>query len=128
MVLKEGDRIALTKKVRERQTYEYADASGDHNLIHVDEDFAKSAGFKGVILQGLCTMAFVAQSLTDAQGDPASLKKLRVRFSGVVYPGDEIKVKGEVKKIEGGKAEVEIFAENQNGEKVITRGLSILEV
>jgi len=44
--------------VTKDQSLRYADASGDNNPIHVDEGVAKAAGLPGLILQGLCTMAF----------------------------------------------------------------------
>ena len=60
----------------------YADASGDHNPIHLDEAVAKSVGFKGVIAHGLSSLALVASTF------PQPPKKLQVRFAKPVYPGD----------------------------------------
>lgn len=78
--------------VDEDQTYRYRDASGDVNPIHVDEDFARSVGLPGIILHGLCTMAMTSQAVirTVADGDPARLKRLAVRFSGNVLPGNDV--------------------------------------
>ena len=42
------------------QTYRYAEASGDPMQIHLDEEFAKSVGLPGIIIHGLCTMAFTS--------------------------------------------------------------------
>jgi len=77
-------------KVTDDQPARYAEASGDHNPPHVSEDFAKAIGFRTVILQGLCTMAFTSKAVIDelCAGDPTKLKRLKVRFSKVVYPGD----------------------------------------
>lgn len=77
-------------KVTPDQPHRYAEASGDHNRPHVDEAFAQSIGYRGVFLQGLCTMAFGSKAIIDelAGGQPSRLKRLRVRFSKVVYPGD----------------------------------------
>lgn len=79
-------------KVDPRQPSIYASASGDHNPPHVDEDFAKSIGFRGVILQGLCTMAFASQPVVNelCEGDSRRLMRLKGRFSNVVYPGDTL--------------------------------------
>ncbi|MFN2388499.1 MAG: MaoC family dehydratase N-terminal domain-containing protein, partial [Actinomycetota bacterium] len=46
-----------TTKVDEDQTHRYAEASGDHNPIHIDEATARMAGLPGIILHGMCTMA-----------------------------------------------------------------------
>ncbi len=62
----------------------YSGPSGDTNPIHLDEGMAKSVGFKGVILQGLCTLALAARAL------PKDLERLEVRFAKPVYPGDTL--------------------------------------
>src|SRR6266540_2325853 len=62
--------------------------------IHVDDDFAKSVGLSGIIAHGLCTMAMCSQAVirTVADGDPARLKRLAVRFAANVVPGHDILV------------------------------------
>ena len=74
------------------QTYRYAQASGDLNPIHTDENMAKLAGLPGIIVHGLCTMAFTSKVVIDhlCHGDPRRLKRLRVRFSRPVFPGQTI--------------------------------------
>ena len=74
------------------QTSRYAAASGDLNPIHVDANVAKMAGLPGIIVHGLCTMAFTAKVIVDGlcDGDPTRLKRLAVRFSRPVFPGDTI--------------------------------------
>jgi acyl dehydratase len=74
------------------QTYRYSDASGDKVPIHLDEEFAKNVGFPGIIIHGLCTMAFTSWAAIEqlAAGDPARLKRLAVRFSKPVFPGQTI--------------------------------------
>ena len=74
------------------QTYRYSEASGDMVPIHLDEDIARSVGLPGIIIHGLCTMAFTswASILNLADGDPRRLKRLAVRFSKPVLPGETI--------------------------------------
>jgi acyl dehydratase len=74
------------------QTYRYSDASGDTVPIHLDEEFAKSVGLPGIIIHGLCTMAFTSWAAVEnlAGGDTARLRRLAVRFSKPVLPGQEI--------------------------------------
>ena len=74
------------------QTYRYSDASGDTVPIHLDEEFAKSVGLPGIIIHGLCTMAFTSWAAIQnlAAGDPTRLKRLAVRFSKPVLPGEEV--------------------------------------
>ena len=91
--------FTASMKVLRGQTYIYAEPSGDHNPIHVDPDFAVKVGLPGIILQGLCTMAFVQKAVIDnaAGGDPTKLKKLKVRFSRNVLPGDTVSTSGWLK-------------------------------
>lgn len=123
--LKVGDEIpALKKYVEKYQPIIYAGASGDFNPIHIDPEFGKAVGLGGNILQGLCTMAFVAQANTNWLGDPSLLKKLKVRFASPVKPDDTIVVKGKIAKKKGEKITIELWAENQKGELVITNAFS----
>ena len=78
-------------------TKRYADASGDMNPIHIDEQFAKSVGLPGCILHGLWTMAQVARAHSAvADGDPRALRRLRVQFRGLGFPEQEVVVSSTV--------------------------------
>jgi acyl dehydratase len=88
-----GEPVAtFTVHVDDDQTYRYRDASGDTMPIHVDDDFAKSVGLPGIIVHGLCTMAMCSQAVvkTVAGGDPSRLRRLAVRFSKPVIPGNDV--------------------------------------
>lgn len=88
-----GEPVAtVTQTIDADQTFRYAEASGDRNPIHVDENVAKMAGLPGIIVHGLCTMAFTSRAMIDqlCDGDPTRLKRLRVRFSRPVRPGQTI--------------------------------------
>jgi len=76
----------------EDQTFRYSPASGDPMPIHLDEDFAKSVGLPGIIIHGLCTMAFtsVAAIKTASPEDPTRLTRLAVRFNKPALPGQTI--------------------------------------
>jgi len=74
------------------QAARYAEASGDRNPIHIDEAVAKRAGLPGVILHGLCTMAFAARDLLAhyAPDQPEKLRRIVVRFARPVFPGQTL--------------------------------------
>lgn len=67
--------------------------SGDYNPLHIDPGVAQLAGFQRPILHGLCTYGVVGRALLSAiaNNDPARLKKMNVRFSAPVYPGETIR-------------------------------------
>jgi len=74
------------------QTYRYAEASGDPMPIHTDDALAKSMGLPGIIIHGLCTMAFTSVAVIQhaCPDDPLRLKRLAVRFAKPLQPGDTI--------------------------------------
>ena len=82
-------------KVDDDQTYRYAEASGDNNPIHVDENTARMAGLPGIILHGMCTMAMATKAAVNglAAGDPTRIKRVGVRLSKPVLPGQELTTK-----------------------------------
>jgi acyl dehydratase len=84
--------LRVRQKIDDDQTFRYASASGDHNPIHVDENIAKMAGLPGIVVHGLCTMAFASKVMIDqlCDRDPRKLHRLRARFSRPVFPGREI--------------------------------------
>ena len=91
-----GDPMFSVEQTIDRdQTFRYAEASGDRNPIHVDENVARMAGLPGIVVHGLCTMAFTSKVMIDrlCGGDPARLKRLRVQFSRPVFPGQSITTK-----------------------------------
>src|SRR5262245_1580004 len=84
--------LTVAQSIDADQTFRYAEASGDRNPIHVDENVARMAGLPGIIVHGLCTMAFTSKVMIDnlCDRDPTRLKRLRVRFSRPVRPGETI--------------------------------------
>jgi len=79
-------------QVTSEQAQRYAQASGDHNPIHLDRGAARAAGFDDVILHGTCTLAFALRAVVNGvlDGDPEPLKSVSVRFSGPVIAGDTV--------------------------------------
>lgn len=67
---------------------------GDRNPLHSDPEFASAAGFPRPILHGLCTYGMTCKALVDAvlDGDATRVGTFGVRFVGVVFPGEPLKV------------------------------------
>lgn len=89
-----------TTHILRNQIKTYADASGDQNPLHQDDDFARAAGFPGVIAHGMLTMGELAHCLTDWLGDPAALVRLKVQFRAPVFVDDVIVAEGRVKSLD----------------------------
>jgi len=73
----------------------YAGASGDHNPIHIDIDFAKKAGFPDVFSHGMLVMGLLGQAVTDAV-PPDRLRSLSTRFVAITQLGAKITCEGSV--------------------------------
>jgi acyl dehydratase len=87
-----GPAAEVTYVVARDQTVRYAAASGDDFAIHLDDEFARGAGLPGRIVHGLCTMAFAARAVLQAAGieDPRAVKRIAVRFSAPLFPGESV--------------------------------------
>jgi acyl dehydratase len=116
----------VAQTIDKDQTFRYAQASGDRNPIHVDENIARMAGLPGIIVHGLCTMAFTSKVAIDrlCSGEPTRLKRLRARFSRPVLPGQTITTRVWRDGEENGR---QIFAYetlNPDGHAVIKGGIA----
>lgn len=114
-----GDTFEVVREVDAYRPIYYAGASGDYNPIHIDPEIGRLAGYHGVILQGLCTYAWVAEACVAYVGDPGKLRRLRARFTKPVQIGDVLTFRGRCAAIEDGVAKLEIAATNQRGEEVL---------
>ena len=113
----------VKEPIRQIQLTRYAGASGDFNPIHQDDEFARAAGMGGVFAHGMLSMAFVGQALTDWAG-PAAVRKFGVRFAAIVRLKDTVTCRGRVRatwsRDDLNLVELDVWAENQRGEKVVT--------
>jgi acyl dehydratase len=104
------------------QTFRYAEASGDPMQIHLDDEFAKSVGLPGIIIHGLCTMAFTSVAAIEhaCPDDPTRLQRLAVRFASIALPEQAITTR--IWELDGGRYAYETT--NDAGAVVIKDGLA----
>ena len=92
----------------------YADASGDQNPIHQNEEFALSVGLPNVIAHGMLTMALVGKYVTDWAGGAAAVKDFSARFiKPVIVPADQkvdLTVTATVSEIDGERISITLSA------------------
>lgn len=92
----------------------YADASGDQNPIHQNEEFAVSVGLPNVIAHGMLTMALVGKYVSDFAGGSAKVIEFGARFTKpVIVPADEkvdLTVTATVAEIADGKISLSLSA------------------
>jgi acyl dehydratase len=101
----------------------YCGASGDHNPIHVDSDFAKAAGMRDVFAHGMLSMAWLAHVLTHWVPQTA-IRSYGVRFSAITQVGEVISCTGKiVEKLQRNGEEcvrVALTTSNENGQVKLT--------
>jgi acyl dehydratase len=123
VALSEGDELSVTVGPLTRTDFvRYAGASGDFHPLHHDETYAVGAGFPSVFGMGLLHAGILGVQLARWVG-PDSLRAFGVRFTGQVWPGDELTLAGRVERIEEADgvrlAHLALRVTRQNGEDVI---------
>ena len=114
----------ISKTISQVNINRYAEASGDFNPIHIDEDYARETPLGGTVAHGMMVLAYVSQMMTAAFGeDWLSGGKLDVRFRAPARPGDTIAISGKITAVERGESQTrvrcEVLCQNQDGESVI---------
>ncbi len=100
----------------------FAGASGDHNPMHIDIDFARKGGMPDVFAHGMLSMAYLGRLLTQWV-DQRQLREYSVRFAGITHLGHQITCSGKVvDKFEADgeqRVKLQIQTANQYGEAKI---------
>ncbi len=123
--LKVGDELTpLRRTVSQEQVAAYAEASGDHNPIHVNEEFARSVGLPGTIAHGMLTMGVLAEAVSVWAGGVDRLASIACRFSKPLLPGQTLTCAGRVVELDeaAGPATLELEATSDSGDRVLTNG------
>ena len=93
----------------------YCGASGDHNPIHVDTDFAHAAGMDDVFAHGMLGMAYMARVVTGWVPQRA-IRALSTRFVAITHVGDRISCSGSVvEKLADRQVRLVLTAKDQSG-------------
>ena len=105
----------------------YCGASGDHNPIHVDTDFAHAAGMDDVFAHGMLGMAYLARVVTGWVPQRA-IRALNTRFVAITHVGDRITCSGSVvEKLADRQVRLALTAQDQSG-AVKLAGEAIVEL
>jgi len=108
----------------------YADASGDQNPIHQNEEFALSVGLPNVIAHGMLTMALVGKYVSDFAGGSANVLEYSARFiKPVIVPNGEkvdLTVSATVSEVMDGKISLTLSATSA-GVKVLGMAKAVVK-
>ena len=131
--LNKGDALPTVEKTVDQARIEmYAQASGDFNPIHVDEDFAAQTQFGGTIAHGMMIAATISEMMSAAFGtDWARSGKMKIRFRSPVKPGQRVTARGSVRSVaeseSGRRITCSVSVDKDDGETAIT-GTTEVEV
>jgi acyl dehydratase len=125
--IRERDPVAEVSQTFDAdQTFRYSEASGDPVPVHLDDEIARSVGLPGIIIHGLCTMAFTSRAVIEraCPEDPRRLKRLAVRFSRTVQPEQTITTRIWDAGQAGDRNAYAYETTSDSGDVVITDGLA----
>ena len=115
----------LSRRVTQEGIRRYAEASGDFNPIHVDEECAHATPFGGTIAHGMLVLAYVSEMMAAAFGhDWLDGGRLKVRFRAPARPGDTLSIRAEARharQTDGQRVfEYGVECSNQKGEVLVS--------
>ena len=129
MMLSIGDSAEITKTIEQSDIDAFARVTGDHNPVHVDEEFAKTTRFGRRIAHGMLTASLISAVLADKlPGEGSVYLGQTLQFVAPVFPGDEITARVTVTDIREDKpvVKLETICLNQRGEVVIRGEATVL--
>ena len=123
MEIKVGDKFSTDRLVTDELIRKFADVSGDHNPIHLDEKFAEGTRFGRRIAHGMLSGAFISAVL----GYELTERRIvylsqTLKFTLPVFIGDTVTTTAVITNIREDKPVVtlETVCTNQKGETLVT--------
>ena len=96
-----GEELPVCARVVMREDVRaYANAGGDQNPLHQNDEVAKRAGFDGIIAHGMFTMGHLGACVAGWAGDPVRITRLSAQFRAPVFIGETIAAGGRVKRLD----------------------------
>jgi 3-hydroxybutyryl-CoA dehydratase len=116
-----GPEVAPVHRVLSQEMLNrYAEASGDHNPIHIDESFAKTTPMGGTIAHGMLVLSFISEMMAAAFGERwLSSGMLDVRFRAPARPGDTVTARARAQESKDGRLRYAVECVSQNDEVLI---------
>ena len=129
MKFKAGDTAETTRKIEQADVDAFAEITGDHNPVHVDEAFAQQTRFGRRIAHGMLTASLISSVLANKlPGEGSVYLGQTLQFVAPVFSGDEVTARVTIKEVQEDKpiVKLETVCINQRGETVIRGEASVL--
>lgn len=111
----------VTRSLTQDMLNRYADASGDHNPIHIDEAFAKTTPMGGTIAHGMLVLSFISEMMAGAFGERwLTSGSMDVRFRAPARPGDTVTARATPQEPKDGRLRYNVEVVSQVDEVLIS--------
>lgn len=122
---------SISRKIEQANISAYAEASGDFNPIHIDEEFARATRFGGTIAHGMMIAAMLSELMAaEFASDWTNTGQLKIRFRSPVKPGDTVTAHGEVSRVrevaEGVRIMCSVGIRTDKGDDAITGNATVV--
>jgi len=129
MRFKAGDTASITKTITDEDIRKFADASGDHNPLHLDEEFAKTTRFGRRIAHGMLSASLISAVIAgELPGEGSIYLAQTLQFVAPVFPDDTVTAKVTIVSQREDKPIVKLatVCTNQHGEVVVKGEATVL--
>ena len=129
MKFKPGDTASLSRTISDHDIRAFADATGDRNPLHLDEEFAKQTRFGGRIAHGMLSASLISAVIAnELPGQGSIYLGQTLQFVAPVFPGDTVTARVTVSAIQEDKPilKLETVCANQRNEVVIRGEATVL--
>ena len=129
MKFKPGDTASLSRTIGHDDIRAFANATGDHNPLHLDEEFAKQTRFGKRIAHGMLSASLISAVIAqDLPGLGSIYLVQTLQFVAPVFPGDTVTARVTVTSIREDKPiiKLETVCTNQRDEVVIRGEATVL--
>jgi 3-hydroxybutyryl-CoA dehydratase len=111
----------VTRTLTQDMLNRYADVSGDHNPIHIDQAFAAMTPMGGTIAHGMLVLSFISEMMTGAFGERwLASGSLDVRFRAPARPGDTVTARATPQEAKDGRQRYAVEVVSQTDEVLIS--------
>jgi 3-hydroxybutyryl-CoA dehydratase len=118
-----GMTVSIQNTVSERDVIDFARVSGDHNPLHMDEEYAKTTLFGGRIAHGALTASYISAVLgNDLPGPGAVFMELNLKFVRPVRIGNTVTSTAEVAEMIERGYRVRLIVKGEVEGKIVMRG------
>ena len=124
-----GESAEITKRITDADIQVFAEVTGDHNPIHLDDTFARTTRFGQRIAHGMLSASLISSVLANKlPGEGSVYLGQTLQFLSPVFPGDEITARVTIKEIRDDKPilKLETVCVNQSGKTVIRGEATVL--